>query len=90
MHPLTQLKSGSLLIGTATQSKSRHRARTRKVLLPCTFMAFFSSTTNTPAGPAQKDVEVADPPTDSISTLAFSGQADFLAVGSWDNSVRSL
>ncbi|KAJ7183201.1 WD40-repeat-containing domain protein [Mycena filopes] len=36
----------------------------------------------------QRDVEVADPPGDSISSLAFSGQADFLAVGSWDNSVR--
>ncbi|KAJ7178690.1 WD40-repeat-containing domain protein [Mycena crocata] len=29
-----------------------------------------------------------DPPTDSISSLSFSGQADYLAVGSWDNSVR--
>ncbi|KAJ6468388.1 WD40-repeat-containing domain protein [Mycena sanguinolenta] len=39
---------------------------------------------NTP----QKDIEVAEPPGDSISSLAFSNQADFLAVGSWDNSVR--
>ncbi|KAF8621924.1 hypothetical protein AX15_007418 [Amanita polypyramis BW_CC] len=35
-----------------------------------------------------QDVEVSQPPTDSISSLAFSSQADFLAVGSWDNSVR--
>ncbi|KAJ7650729.1 WD40-repeat-containing domain protein, partial [Roridomyces roridus] len=40
------------------------------------------------AAPVLKDVEVADPPTDSISSLSFSNQADFLAVGSWDNSVR--
>ncbi|KAJ8455455.1 hypothetical protein ONZ45_g18942 [Pleurotus djamor] len=57
-------------------------------------MSFFG----TPAAPApvgisnstnvDKDIEVADPPTDSISSLSFSGAADFLAVGSWDNNVR--
>ncbi|KAJ7510440.1 WD40-repeat-containing domain protein [Mycena galericulata] len=52
-------------------------------------MAFFSSSSNTGVAAAvQKDVEVVDPPGDSISSLAFSPQADFLAVGSWDNSVR--
>ncbi|KAF8733232.1 hypothetical protein AX14_004016 [Amanita brunnescens Koide BX004] len=35
-----------------------------------------------------KDIEVPQPPGDSISCLAFSSQADYLAVGSWDNSVR--
>ncbi|KAI0308844.1 WD40 repeat-like protein [Amylostereum chailletii] len=52
-------------------------------------MSFFSntSTTNTNAS-NEKDIEVADPPPDSISSLAFSPVADFLAVGSWDNNVR--
>lgn len=53
-------------------------------------MSFFgggaSTSTTTPA--AEKDIEVADPPPDSISSLAFSPQADYLAVGSWDNNVR--
>lgn len=33
------------------------------------------------------DFEVADPPTDSISSISFSPAADFLAAGSWDNNV---
>jgi len=49
-------------------------------------MAFFSTTPT--AAPAPRDIEVADPPSDSISSLAFSSQADYLAAGSWDNSVR--
>lgn len=54
-------------------------------------MAFFSAqtATNTSRTAADKDVEMGDPPTDSISSMAFSPQADFLSVGSWDNSVRS-
>jgi len=57
-------------------------------------MAFFSTASTTPgvqgttSTAAEKDVEVPEPPTDSISSLAFSTQADYLAVGSWDNSVR--
>ncbi|KAH9902857.1 Poly(A)+ RNA export protein [Cubamyces lactineus] len=54
-------------------------------------MSFFSaSTSNTLVNNAagDKDIEVADPPTDSISSLAFSPTADYLAVGSWDNNVR--
>ncbi|KAJ7219980.1 WD40-repeat-containing domain protein [Mycena pura] len=56
-------------------------------------MAFFGSSTSNSltagtAAAAEKDIEMGDPPTDSISSLAFSNQADFLAVGSWDNSVR--
>lgn len=58
-------------------------------------MAFFSNTnptsvTSTNSTSGDKDIEVSDPPSDSISSLSFSGQADYLAVGSWDNSVRNL
>ncbi|CCM00073.1 uncharacterized protein FIBRA_02100 [Fibroporia radiculosa] len=34
------------------------------------------------------DVELVDPPSDSISSMSFSSQADYLAVASWDNNVR--
>ncbi|KAJ6549185.1 WD40-repeat-containing domain protein [Mycena sp. CBHHK59/15] len=57
-------------------------------------MAFFNSSASNTAlnanttTTADKDIEMGDPPTDSISSLSFSGQADYLAVGSWDNSVR--
>lgn len=55
-------------------------------------MSFFgSASTSAPVGaaapPAEKDIEVADPPGDSISSISFSPQADYLAVGSWDNNV---
>jgi mRNA export factor len=52
-------------------------------------MAFFgaTATTATTSTSAEKDIEVVDPPTDGISSLSFSSQADYLAVGSWDNSV---
>jgi len=53
-------------------------------------MAFFgagSTTTNVSSAP-EKDLEVVDPPPDSISSLSFCPVADFLAVGSWDNNVR--
>ncbi|KAJ3533353.1 hypothetical protein NM688_g7294 [Phlebia brevispora] len=55
-----------------------------------TTMSFFgaSTSTATPATIPDKDIEVADPPTDSISSIAFSPQQDYLAVGSWDNNVR--
>ncbi|KAG5654263.1 hypothetical protein H0H81_005506 [Sphagnurus paluster] len=55
-------------------------------------MSFFgsqaSTTASTTTAAADKDVEMGEPPTDSISSMAFSSQADYLAVGSWDNSVR--
>ncbi|KAL1922595.1 uncharacterized protein VTP21DRAFT_10134 [Calcarisporiella thermophila] len=38
--------------------------------------------------PELKDFEVSQPPSDGISDLAFSPQAEFLAATSWDNSVR--
>lgn len=55
-------------------------------------MSFFgsapsSSATNNTNTPAEKDIEVANPPTDSISSVSFSPVADYLAVGSWDNNV---
>lgn len=49
-----------------------------------------SSTSNT-VGDLKSDVALSDPPTDSISDLAFSpapNGPDFLAVASWDNKVR--
>ncbi|KAI6038799.1 WD40-repeat-containing domain protein [Pisolithus marmoratus] len=53
-------------------------------------MSFFGagSTSAPAAAPAEKDIEVPEIPTDSISSLAFSPAADYLAVGSWDNNVR--
>lgn len=55
-------------------------------------MSFFntasSSTAATTPAAAEKDIEVTNPPADSISSLAFSPQADYLAVGGWDNNVR--
>ncbi|BGP12634.1 RNA export factor gle2 [Rhodosporidiobolus nylandii] len=38
--------------------------------------------------PDAKDIELANPPTDGISSLAWSSAADFLAVASWSNEVR--
>jgi mRNA export factor len=35
-----------------------------------------------------KDATLSNPPEDSISSLAWSHVANFLAVGSWDNKVR--
>lgn len=49
-----------------------------------------SASTST-LGDLKQDVALSDPPTDSISDLAFSPAAntpDFLAVASWDNKVR--
>ncbi|TDL20804.1 WD40 repeat-like protein [Rickenella mellea] len=48
-------------------------------------MSFFRSTT---VNAEPKDVEVAQPPNDSISCMEFSSAAELLAVGSWDNTVR--
>lgn len=54
-------------------------------------MSFFGAgtTSTTTAATAEKDIEVPEAPTDSISSLAFSPAADYLAVGSWDNNVSS-
>jgi mRNA export factor len=53
------------------------------------FAAPAATTTPSTTASADKDVEMGDPPTDSISSMAFSPQADYLSVGSWDNSVCS-
>lgn len=45
-----------------------------------------SSTTSTAA--VLDDVDLADPPTDTVLDLAFLPQANFLAASSWDNKVR--
>ena len=55
-------------------------------------MAFFAqgaAAATTAASNADKDIEVSDPPTDSISCLGFSNATagDYLAVGAWDNNV---
>ncbi|EIM91015.1 WD40 repeat-like protein [Stereum hirsutum FP-91666 SS1] len=51
-------------------------------------MSFFGSAASTSTATQDKDIEVVDPPPDSISSLGFSPAADYLAVGSWDNNVR--
>ncbi|CAA7270557.1 unnamed protein product [Cyclocybe aegerita] len=57
-------------------------------------MSYFSNIANarsmnaTLSSAVEKDVELGDPPSDSISSISFSSQANYLAVGSWDNSVR--
>lgn len=40
------------------------------------------------AMPAVKDFEISQPPTDGISALHFSSQADMLAASSWDSITR--
>ncbi|KAF2809280.1 Poly(A)+ RNA export protein [Mytilinidion resinicola] len=46
-----------------------------------------TSTTNT-QGDTKGDRPVVDPPSDSVSEIAFSSAADLLAVGSWDSQCR--
>lgn len=48
----------------------------------------FASAANPTQGDLKGDVEVANPPTDSVSALRFSPTADYLSVSSWDNNVR--
>ena len=71
---------------------SSHRGQLEELTVSCCTMAFFgaSSTAANVSSAPEKDVEVADPPPDSISSLAFCPVADFLAVGSWDNNVSQL
>lgn len=44
-----------------------------------------ANTTNEP-----KDIEVSDPPSDSISSISFSTAGEFLAVASWNNEVSAM
>ena len=47
-----------------------------------------ASSANATQGDISKDVQVSNPPEDSISDLAFSPASDHLAVASWDKKVR--
>lgn len=47
-----------------------------------------SSAASTTQGDLKNDVELTEPPQDSVSDLAFSSKADLLAVSSWDKKVR--
>lgn len=49
----------------------------------------FGSTTGVGNHNPMKDFEVVYPPDDSISSLAFSPQQNFLIAASWDNQVRN-
>lgn len=59
-------------------------------------MSLFGAAANTTAaasatstqGDLKNDVELTQPPEDSISDLSFSSRADLLAVASWDKKVR--
>lgn len=52
-------------------------------------MAFLSANSSNPTqGDLKNDVELKDPPTDSISDISWSTAADYLSVASWDNAVR--
>lgn len=46
-----------------------------------------AATTATVTGSTANDVQVTDGPTDTISELRFSGQANHLASASWDGKV---
>ncbi|KAJ4718584.1 Protein RAE1 [Melia azedarach] len=50
-------------------------------------MATFGTAVATNQNP-NKSVEVAQPPSDSVSSLCFSPKANFLVATSWDNQVR--
>lgn len=47
-----------------------------------------SSSATATQGDISKDMAVSEPPTDSISAIRFSPQAELLAVSSWDKKVR--
>jgi mRNA export factor len=47
-----------------------------------------AATATSTTGDLSKDAELANPPEDSTSHLAFSPTGDFLAVSSWDKKVR--
>jgi mRNA export factor len=47
-----------------------------------------AASTNTTQGDLSKDVQVANPPEDSVSHMKFSPTGDFLSVASWDKKVR--
>ena len=84
-----------VVVGVKSERVEARRARARSHLftdyhhhLLCHRMSSLFRTAS--SSTVKKDVEVANLPEDSISSLSFSPVADFLAVGSWDNNVRDL
>ncbi|GJP73446.1 hypothetical protein CLOP_g4157 [Closterium sp. NIES-67] len=51
-------------------------------------MATFGTVTATQPHNPNKDIEVAQPPNDGISSMCFNPKANFLVATSWDNQVR--
>ena len=50
-------------------------------------MAFFGASKPPTVALADQDIEVVEPPNDSITRVAFSPAADLLAVASWNGEV---
>ncbi|KAL8136506.1 hypothetical protein V2J09_002507 [Rumex salicifolius] len=51
-------------------------------------MSTFGTTTSAGNSNPNKSAEIAQPPSDSVSSLSFSPKANFLIATSWDNQVR--
>ena len=49
--------------------------------------SFGGSSSTTTASNPNKDIEVSQPPSDTVSCLKFSPNANFLIASSWDNNV---
>lgn len=47
-----------------------------------------AASTSSTSGDLSKDIPLSDPPSDSVSDLAFSPTQDLIAVASWDKKVR--
>ena len=47
-----------------------------------------AATANPTQGDLSRDIAVANPPEDSISSISFSPTADYFAASSWDKKVR--
>lgn len=52
-------------------------------------MSFFGGSRPAAVPPEVKDIEVVDPPGESISRVSFCPTADVLAVASWNSEVSS-
>ncbi|GMM38530.1 RNA export factor [Saccharomycopsis crataegensis] len=48
----------------------------------------FGRTASSTTTPPLNDIDLANPPEDTVSDLAFSSQGEFLSVSSWDSKVR--